>query len=65
MDKLEMIYDMMIDQRNSLKSIDNRLNAIEDEVGNLKEFRGKLTGVCLAISTVIGLIPNVLKYLHS
>ena len=65
MNKLDMIYDMMVSQRKSLDSIDQRLNAIEEEVGNLKEFRGKLTGVCLAISTVIGLIPNVLKYLHS
>ena len=65
MEKLDMIYDMMVDQRNSLASIDQRLNAIEEEVGNLKEFRGKLTGVCLTISTIIGLIPSVLKHLHS
>lgn len=65
MNKIDLMYDMMVDQRNSLNSIDARLNTIEEEVGNLKEFRGRLTGGCLAISTVIGFIPSVLKYLHS
>jgi len=63
MDKLDMVYDMMVDQRNSIKLLSSRIANIEKDISELKQFRAKLTGVCLAVSTAIGFIPSLVKYL--
>lgn len=65
MDKLSMIYDMMVDQRESINKLSNRIECIERDLAELKEFKAKLTGICVAISTAIGLIPSLLRYLQS
>lgn len=65
MDKLSMIYDMMVDQRESINKLSNRIEQMEKDLGELKEFKAKLTGICVAISTAIGLIPSLLRYLQS
>lgn len=65
MDKLSMIYDMMVDQRESISKLSNRIERIEQNIAELKEFKAKLTGICVAISTAIGLIPSLLRYLQS
>lgn len=65
MDKLSMIYDMMVDQRESISKLSNRIECIERDISELKEFKAKLTGICVAISTAIGLIPSLLRYLQS
>ena len=58
-----MIYDMMVDQRDTIGKLDIRIANIEKEISELKQFKAKLTGVCLTISTIIGLVPSFLKYL--
>jgi len=63
MNKLDMVYDMMVDQRESINSLSNRIANIEKDISELKQFKAKLTGVCLAISTAIGLVPSLVKYL--
>lgn len=63
MNKLDMVYDMMVDQRDTINSLSNRIANIEKDISELKQFKAKLTGVCLAISTIIGLVPSLLKYL--
>lgn len=65
MNKIDMMYDMMVDQRNSVSSIEERLTNIEKEVREFKEFKGKLTGVCVTISTLIGFLPTIFRHLHS
>lgn len=65
MDKLSMIYDMMVDQRECINNLSNRIERMERDLGELKEFKAKLTGICVAISTAIGLIPSLLRYLQS
>ena len=64
MDKLSMVYDMMVDQRESINKLSNRIENIERDISELKEFKAKLTGICLTVSTVIGLIPSLLRYLQ-
>lgn len=63
MNKIDMIYDMMVDQRDTIGKLDIRIANIEKEISELKQFKAKLTGVCLTISTIIGLVPSFLKYL--
>lgn len=63
MNKLDMVYDMMVDQRESINNLSNRIANIEKDISELKQFRAKLTGVCLAISTAIGFVPSLVKYL--
>lgn len=65
MDKLSMVYDMMVDQRESINKLSNRIENIERNISELKEFKAKLTGICLTISTAIGLIPSLLRYLQA
>lgn len=56
---------MMVDQRDTINNLSNRIGNIEKDIVELKEFKAKLAGVCLAISTAIGLVPSLLRYLHS
>lgn len=63
MNKLDMVYDMMVDQRECINSLSNRIANIEKDISELKQFKAKLTGICLAVSTAIGLVPSLLKYL--
>lgn len=64
MNKIDMMYDMMVDQRNEVNNIQDRLTNIEKEIRDFKEFKGRLAGVCVTISAIIGTIPHLFKYLH-
>ena len=63
MNKLDMIYDMMVEQRDAINSLSDRVVNIEQDISELKQFKAKITGMCLVISGAIGLVPSVLKYL--
>lgn len=58
-----MIYDIVVDSRHGLDNFNDRLMRIEADISELKQYRAKLTGICVTISTIIGLIPSALRYL--
>lgn len=65
MNKLELMYDMMVDQRNSTNDIKERLVSIEKDIRDFKEFKGRLAGVCATISAIIGLVPYLFRHFHT
>lgn len=58
-----MIYDIVLDNRDNNKKMLERISRIETDISDLKQYKAKLSGVCVTISTAIGLIPSVLKHL--
>lgn len=74
MDKLDMLFNLIEANKKSREDFQNnileRLERMEGDISDLKteiedlrEFKGKLTGACLTVSTVIGLIPFIFKHL--
>lgn len=59
-----MIYDIVVDNRHDMGSLFQRLERIERDISELKQYRAKLTGICVSISTLIGLIPTLFKWLN-
>ena len=74
MDKLDMLFNLIETNKKSREDFQNnileRLERLEGDISDLKteiedlrELKGKLTGACLTVSTVIGLIPFIFKHL--
>lgn len=61
MEKIDLVYNMLeqsIKNRQIFQAeVNQRLTHIEETIEEFKEFKGKLTGICIAISTLIGFIP--------
>lgn len=63
MDKLDMVYDIVVESRHEIGQFNERLLKIEEDISELKQYKAKLTGICVCISTLIGLVPSVLRHL--
>lgn len=68
MEKIDLVYEMLSqsieNRREYQKEVNDRLEAIEKDIKDFKEFKGQLTGVCIAISTILGVIPMVINLLN-
>lgn len=74
MEKIDILYELIKQNAKSREDFQNnileRLERLETdvmdiktEIEDLREFKGKLTGICLTISTLIGLIPYLFRHL--
>lgn len=65
MDKIDLIYDAVQNSIQSRENFQNRMNLrlerIEKDIEEFKEFKGRLSGICMCISFVIGLVPHFLS----
>lgn len=61
MEKIDLVYNMLdqsIKNRQMFQAeVEQRLANMEEDIKDLKEFKGRLSGICIAISSIIGLIP--------
>lgn len=74
MEKIDILYNLIQQNTKSREDFQNnileRLERMEaeivdmkTEIEDLREFKGKLTGACLTISTLVGIIPYIFRHI--